>query len=495
MNAPVPDPSRRMERDAPSWLSDIDNAYLRGLYAPVAHETTANELKVIGEIPADLCGAYMRNGPNQVYAPKSKHHWFDGDGMVHTIAFKDGKASYRSRFVRTAHFNANAAKGEEQWPGYMGHPDPNAPPGAGSDGWLKDSGNTDLILHNGEVLALWYQAGVPVRLDPATGETLGEQTWGGALTRQVSAHAKTDPVTGELFFFDYNTKPPYMTYHVVSREGQMIRNVPIDVPGPRLPHDMAMTENYAILHDLPLFWDPELLPRGIHKVTFYPDMPSRFGIIPKYGKEGDVRWFEAEPCYIYHVTNSWEEGDWIIMEGCRVTEPCPESKPGQGMYSRMMAFLLLKARFHRWKFNLKTGETREEWLDDRNAEFPTVNMDVAGRKSRYSYHVSIPLNRETMVFDGLIKFDTQTGSSQSLKFKEGWYGSESPFAPRLNSNGDEDDGYLITFITNEEDGQSECHIIDAKDIEKGPVARVILPSRVPAGFHSTWVPGTEMGWA
>lgn len=150
----------------------------------------------------------MRNGPNQVYAPKSKHHWFDGDGMVHTIAFKDGKASYRSRFVRTAHFNANAAKGEEQWPGYMGHPDPNAPPGAGSDGWLKDSGNTDLIVHNGEVLALWYQAGVPVRLDPATGETLGEQTWGGALTRQVSAHAKTDPVTGELFFFDYNTKPP-----------------------------------------------------------------------------------------------------------------------------------------------------------------------------------------------------------------------------------------------------------------------------------------------
>lgn len=494
MNAPRLSDPLRLERDAPTWLSDVENPYLRGLYAPVRAETTAEDLEVIGEIPTDLCGAYMRNGPNQVYPPASKHHWFDGDGMVHTVAFKDGQASYRSRFVKTDHFKLNAEAGREQWPGYMGHPNPDAPPGAGSDGWLKDSANTDLIVHNGEVLALWYQAGVPVRIDPATGETLGPQTFGGQLQRQVSAHAKTDPATGEMFFFDYNTKPPYMTYHVVSPDGRM-STVEIDVPGPRLPHDMALSKNYAILHDLPLFWDPELLKtRGLHKVTFYEDIPSRFAVIPRYGSAEDVRWFEAEPGYIYHVTNAYEDGDWLIMEGCRVTDPCPDSQPGRGQYARMMAFLLLKARFHRWKFNLKTGETKEEWLDDRNAEFPTINMDVQGVPSRYSYHVSIPTDRETMVFDGLIKYDTRTGRSQSLRFEEGWYGSESPFAPRLNGSGEEDDGYLVSFVSNEAEGRSEIHVIDASDIEAGPVARVKLPVRVPAGFHSTWVPGTEMGW-
>ncbi|MEO1038584.1 MAG: carotenoid oxygenase family protein [Pseudomonadota bacterium] len=486
---------RPLEPGAPAWLAGIDNDYLRGLYAPIEAETTADALEVIGEIPADLCGAYLRNGPNPMFAPRSKHHWFDGDGMVHTLAFKDGSASYRSRYVRTPHFEANLAAGREQWPGYMGHPDPNAPPGAGSDGWLKDSANTDLIAHNGEVLALWYQAGVPVRIDPRTGETLGPQTFGGALKRQVSAHAKTDPETGELFFFDYNTKPPFMTYHVVSKDGEMINEVEIDVPGPRLPHDMALSARYAILHDLPLFWDPELLQRGVHKVTFYPDMPARFGVLPRYGSTEELRWFEAEPCYLYHVTNTYEDGDWLIMEGCRVTDPCPESQPGSGVYARMKAFLLLKARFHRWKFNLKTGETREEWLDDRNAEFPTINMDVHGQPSRYSYHVTIPTHRDTMVFDGLIKYDTRTGASQQMRFAEGWCGSESPFAPRLNGSGAEDDGYLVSFLTHEADGRSEVHILDASDIEAEPVARVKLPVRVPAGFHSTWMSGAELGWA
>lgn len=486
--------TRALERGAPLWLDGVENPYLRGMFAPVEAETVADDLQVIGEIPADLSGAYFRNGPNQKHPPKSKHHWFDGDGMVHALILRGGKASYRARFIRTNHFTSNEQAGMEQWPGYMGRPDPNAPPGAGSDGWLKDSANTDLIVHNGEVLALWYQAGIPIRLDPQTAETRGEQTFGGALKRQVSAHAKTDPETGELFFFDYSTTPPYMTYHVVSADGRMINEVALDIPGPRLPHDMALSENYAILHDLPLFWDPDLLQKGLHKVTFYPDIPSRFGVIPRYGSADQVRWFEAEPGYIYHTTNAYEDGDWLVMEGCRVTEPCPPSVPGQGVHSRMMAFLLLKARFHRWKFNLKTGETKEEWLDDLNAEFPTINMDVHGRRSRYSYHVTIPTDRETMVFDGLVKYDTQGGATQRLRFPDGWYGSESPFAPREGGSGEEDDGYLLSFVANEVDGRSEVHIIDARDIERGALARVILPSRVPAGFHSAWVKGSEMGW-
>ena len=64
-----------------------------------------------------------------------------------------------------------------------------------------------------------------------------------------------DPRTGELIYFDYGNKPPYMTYGVANAKGEMVHEVPIDLPGPRLPHDMGLTPNYSILHDLPFFQD------------------------------------------------------------------------------------------------------------------------------------------------------------------------------------------------------------------------------------------------
>ena len=76
------------------------NPYLTGSYAPVKDEITESNLKVIGEIPADLHGVYVRNGPNPRHTPEGRHHWFDGDGMLHAVHFEDGKASYRNRPMR-----------------------------------------------------------------------------------------------------------------------------------------------------------------------------------------------------------------------------------------------------------------------------------------------------------------------------------------------------------------------------------------------------------
>src|SRR5437867_673072 len=79
------------------------NLYLSGNMAPVAEETTAFDLPVIGQLPAELDGRYLRNGPNPVGRPDpTRHHWFTGDGMVHGIRLQAGKALwYRNRWVRT----------------------------------------------------------------------------------------------------------------------------------------------------------------------------------------------------------------------------------------------------------------------------------------------------------------------------------------------------------------------------------------------------------
>ena len=474
--------------DAPGWIRGIENPYIQGAFAPVEGELTLEELPVQGELPRDLNGTYVRNGPNAARAPKRSYHWFDGDGMLHAISFRDGRASYRSRWVRTEGFRAEAEAERALWPGYMDPPDPDAPPGSGSDGWLKDSANTDVVFHAGSLLALWYQCGTPYRVDATTLEPLGIETFQGTLPRRVSAHAKVDERTGELIFFDYATEPPYIAYYVASPDGKVVHSVPIEVPGPRLPHDMAITEHYSILMDLPLFWDPELLRRGVHKVRFFDDLPSRFAILPRHGGADQVRWFEASPAYIYHVVNAWEEGDEIVMDACRTLDPCPSSDPTDGPLARMMAFLRLQARLERWRFNLRTGETREEVLDDRNMEFPSTRSELLGRPTHFSYHMSIAPER-ALLFDGLVKYDARSGRSESFAFGPGCYGSEAPFAPSSDAgeDGPEDEGYVLSYVTDASDGRSEVLVLDARNLAAGPLARVSLPTRVPLGFHACWV--------
>ena len=75
----------------------------------------------------------------------------------------------------------------------------------------------------------------------------------------MSAHSKIDWSTGELLFFDYGDEPPFMTYGVADASGKLQHEVAIDLPGPRLPHDIGFTTNYAILHDLRVCWNKLML--------------------------------------------------------------------------------------------------------------------------------------------------------------------------------------------------------------------------------------------
>ncbi|MEU8271438.1 carotenoid oxygenase family protein [Sphaerisporangium sp. NPDC049002] len=459
------------------------NPYLLGVYAPVHDEITTGDLKVIGEIPRDLNGVYLRNGPNARHPMKGRYHWFDGDGMVHAMHFENGRARYRNRYVRTSAFEAESAAGRSLWTGVMESPKGN--PFGNTRGLnLKDSANTDLIFHRGRVLATWYLCGSPYSLDPLSLETLGAETFLNTLTGDVMAHPKADERTGELFWFDYGPREPYLRYGVVGAGGAVEHCVELDLPGARLPHDMAITENHAILMDLPLYQDLDAARRGRYKLTFDRELPSRFGVIPRRGLAHEIRWFEAKPCYIYHVVNAWESGDEITMDVCRVSRPAPSGAGGP--LARMLSYLRLDARMYRYRFDLRTGRTSEGFVDEgHNTEFPSIDARRTGRATRYAYNVSV-MDADTNLFDGLVRYDNVTGEKQVYRFGEHRYGSEAPFAPRDGATG-EDDGYLVTFVTDEREGASEVQVLSASDLTAGPVARVLLPQRVPLGFHATWV--------
>lgn len=467
------------------------NPYITGVYAPTPSETTTPVTACSGEIPLDLSGMYVRNGPNPMFAVSGKHHWFDGDGMLHAIRFNNGRAIYSNRWIRTEDLTQEQVAGQAIWSGIrepiswerIQHP-------------YKDSANTDVKFHNGELVAVWYQCGKPYRVNPFTLETTRVDDFDGKLKTKVSAHVKVDAITGEMMFFEYGIVPPFMSYGVVSPHGDLLKQVDIPLPGARLPHDMAITEHYSILMDLPVFWDAEALKKGKWKSRFHPDTPSRFGIIPRHGDSNQVQWFETSPCYIYHVINAWEEGDEVVMMAHRVANPIADSEQHKTEFERMLRNLQMHAETYCWRFNLKTGAATETLVDSTNAEFPTINMSLQGRKTRYAYAMLIP-DKTTLIFDGLMKYDFVSGQHQRYEFGENCFASEAGFAPKIGAQA-EDDGYVVTFVTlsdaeqTEASQKSECWIFDAKNISTGPICKIAIPVRMPAGFHACWVEGADL---
>ncbi|MEM6476047.1 MAG: carotenoid oxygenase family protein [Pseudomonadota bacterium] len=490
------------QKPVKTTLQPSNHPYLSGPWTPVHEEVDVDELEVIeGEIPADIDGVYLRNTENPVHQPLGRHHPFDGDAMIHQVSISGGKASYRNRFVRTQCFEAEQIADGALWGGLMDPVGTSKRPGFGAHGGLKDTGSTDIIVHAGMALATLYQCGEAWQIDPLTLENHGKASWGPL--DGVSAHPKVDEKTGELMFFNYSKHAPYMHYGVVDRAGSLVHYVPIPLSGPRLPHDMAITPNWSILNDMPLFWDEKLLERDIHAARIHEGVPTRFALIPRHGQPEDIRWFEASPTYVLHWTNAWEEGDEVVLEGYYQDKPMPDPLEEAGEYSHMMAYVdehSFQSRLHRWRFDLKTGETTEERLSDRVVEFGMINPEYLMHKSRYIW--STTTRPGWFLFNGYVRHDTETGEEQVYQLPEGVYASESPMVPRKRSSSEavahkdsassEDDGYLVTFLIDENTGTSELAILDASDVTKGPICRLALPHKISSGVHSTWVEHSQL---
>jgi carotenoid cleavage dioxygenase len=255
---------------------------------------------------------------------------------------------------------------------------------------------------------------------------------------------------------------------------------------------MAFTENWSILNDLPLFWSPEALADGYYSNVFDRDLPSRFALIPRHGTTEDILWFESDPTFVLHWTNAYEDGDWVILDGFFQHNPTArgiERQTGPLKGFETLDMNVLQARAHRWKFNVRTGECREEPTSETCAEFPMINGRHAGRRHRYSYNARC--SPGLFAFDGLIKHDLDTGTEELFEFEPGVFISETVMAPRDGSIA-EDDGYLVTFASDMNNDFSEALVFDASEMMQGPVCKIRLPERISSGTHATWVSSTDL---
>lgn len=439
--------------DMPWWL--------QGNFTPLDQERETMELEVQGAIPTSLSGLFARNGSN----PQShaSNHWFVGDGMVHGLRIENSRPLwYRNRWVQTPQLN-----GEE--------PAPGAPPSLeGNDS------NVALVHHASKLLSLG-EVGLPYEIATADLSTRGVYDFDGKLMTAMTAHPKLDPVTGEMLIFGYNWADPYLTYHLVDASGALVRSEAIDIPGPSMMHNFAITDSKVVFMDLPIVFDLSLALAGEgFPYVWDDDYGARMGIMPRDGGNADVRWYDVDPCYVFHLNNAYDDGDAVVLEGARHDELWRNgandfrSQPG----------------LHRWRMDPATGSATEEAVDDLPIEFPQIDPRLVGKPYRYSY--ALHYNRQApgtgpQTPGGILKYDMTDGSSSSIEFPEGQVPDERIFIPASDSAG-EDEGYLVGFVWDRARNGSDLVIHDAQSMSSDPVARVKLPYRVPFGFHGLWVP-------
>ena len=436
------------------------NPYLDGNFGPVSEELTSVDLRVTGTIPRELDGRLLRIGPNPVTPPDPKtYHWFLGNGMVHGLRLRGGRAEwYRNRYVRDD--EVTAAKG---WP-----VTPGPRHGMGS------IANTNVIAHAGKTWAIVEAGGLPVELTSEL-ETVTYSNFEGTLPGSFTAHPKRDPDTGELHAVVYFPGWEYLQYLVVGTDARVRKTVNVPVPGKPMVHDCAITERYVVLLDLPVTFKPENLEKGF-PYLWDPEYGARVGLLPRNGDAAQVRWLDVPLCYVFHPLNAYETATGqVVLDVCRHPRmfATDQNGPNEG-----------RPTLDRWLLDPSSGKVSADTISDLGHEFPRHDERRIGKMIRYGYTGGLA---DHLGIGPIYKHDLVKGTTERHDEGAGRMFLEPVFVPRT-PDAAEDDGWIMAYVYDAASNKSDVVILAAQDFTAGPIATIHLPQRVPFGFHGNWVP-------
>jgi len=445
-----------------------------------------------GVIPPDLEGTLFRNGPGllDIHGHEVKHP-FDGDGMISSVAIQHGRAYFRNRYVRTAGYVAEQQAKKPLYRGVFGTQRPGGPLANAFDLTFKNIANTHVIHWGGKLLALWEGA-EPHRLEPTSLDTLGLDYLNGLIAPggAFTAHPKVDPGHhGDPRLVGFSVKTGLsstLTLYELDGEGTLLNQRSQTMPGFAFIHDFAITPNYAIFFQNPVSFGPLPFLLGLKGaaecIRFDPKQPTKIWLIPRRG--GEVQVIDADPCFVFHHANAYEQEGQVIVESvCYDRFPSLE---GSASYKEVDFEAVPAGQLWRFALDLDTNTAQVTPLITRCVEFPTLHPDQVGRPHRYLYIGAAHAPSGNAPLQALLKLDQHTGESQLWSAAPRGFMGEPLFVPRPQAT-QEDDGWLLVLMYNAERRCSELVILAAQDITAGPIARLKLPHHVPYGLHGSFV--------
>ncbi|BAY24956.1 Retinal pigment epithelial membrane protein [Calothrix sp. NIES-2100] len=450
-----------------------------------------------GQIPGELQGTLFRNGPGLLDINGQRiHHPFDGDGMISRISFVNGRAHFRNRYVRTEDYIAEQKAGKILYRGVFGTQKPG--------GWLanifdfkfKTLANTNVIYWGSKLLALW-EAAEPHRLDPHTLETLGREYFNGVLStgEAFSAHPRLDPScqqdNGAPCLVNFSIQPGLstkITIFELNPAGEIIRKHAYSVPGFCFIHDFVITANYCIFFQNPVSFNPLPMALGIRAagecIKFNPHQPTRVIVIPRNprGKE-DIKILETQSGFVFHHVNAFEVGDKIVIDSI-CYDALAEVEP-QSDFRQVNFEANAPGQLWRFKLQLQNGTVERKLLESRCCEFPSINPANVGHQYRYLYIGAAHAETGNAPLQAILKIDLDSGEKQLWSAAPRGFMGEPIFVPRPGSER-EDDGWLLALVYDAAHHRSDVVILDARDLNKGAIARLHLKHHIPYGLHGSF---------
>ena len=457
-----------------------DHPQLVGNYAPIRMECDIDDVIVRGELPADLDITYYRNGPDPQFPPSGRHHWFAGDGMLHMFRIRDGRVRYRNRWVRTAKWTLERQEGRSLYNPFNPLENDPVTQGATEDGLA----NTNVVWHGGKLLAL-EEGHAPFEIDPQTLDSIGAWRFADRLKGPMTAHPKIDPKTGEMLFFGYMAAgifTPDMSYQTVDAAGDLTRSERFAAPFASMVHDFIVTDEHVVFPIFPVTGSLERAMRGEPPFAWEPDKGTHIGVMRRDGSVESMRWYETDPCYVFHPMNAYSDGSRIVAHVMQFEEvplfPRVDGSPTAPG----------KARLAEWTIDLadNANGVHRRYLDDVGGEFPRLDERFACGRYRHGFYAgSINDAREVADFNAIVHHDFSLDRRGEYMLPDGDATGEPVFVPR-SRDAEEGDGYVLSVVYRAAENRSDLVVLDAGNVADGPVACAELPHRVPYGFHGNW---------
>ncbi len=474
-----------------------DTPVFRGYAAPVRIEGDVFDLEVVGTIPPELDGAYIRNSADHAFPPRYANDLFlNGDGMLHKVRIKNGKADLSTRYVQTEKLKLEREARKALFGAYR-NPFTDDRSVAGRD---RSTANTSLIFHAGVLLAT-KEAARPMRIDPDTLETLGLYDFDGKFDSESwTAHSKIDPRTGELVSYGYFTTgvaDNIIELYYVAPDGALTRTERFEAPYPSMVHDCLLSENYVIFTICPMVCDWDRVKNGEAFFHWDDRLPTMVGVVPRApGGAKSVRWFKApKPVMETHTFNAWEAGTTLNLEHF-ITQT--------GWLSQFPDINNPGAReqppfAYRWTIDLESNDEvfEQHKLFDHIGEMPMIDLRYMTYKTRHFWFGTsntdlgpmLPFGPKGPPFTCIGHFDDATGMLDYYYAGPDSSPEEPVFIPRGHEEGD---GWLVTIVGRRAENRTDFVILDARNLSAGPVATIKFPCRVHEGFHGIWVPGSAL---